>query len=178
MEYDVSSAEPLLERTPRVLHAITSKLPPTWLDAREKAGAWSTREVVFHMADLERDAWLVRADTFLEPGSRGVLGGVERERFRRRYADVSVDEALEDFRRLRVANLETLRSYGLGEADLHRECRHPDFGVVRLSHLLSTWVVHDLTHLAQISRTLAAQYHEAVGPWADFLSVLEPRDRP
>jgi hypothetical protein len=178
MEYDVSSAEPLLERTPRVLHATVSGLPPAWLDAREKPGTWSIREIVFHMADLERDAWLGRARTFLEPGARGVLGGVERERFRRRYADASVEEALEDFRRLRVANLESLRSYGLGEADLHRESRHPDFGVVLLSQLLSTWVVHDLTHLAQISRTLAAQYREAVGPWADFLSVLGRPERP
>lgn len=47
-----------------------------------------------------------------------------------------------------------------------------------LSHLLSTWVVHDHTHLAQISRALAAQYREAVGPWTRSLSILRPRPTP
>ncbi len=27
---------------------------------------------------------------------------------------------------------------------------HPDFGEVKVRELLSTWVVHDLTHIAQM----------------------------
>lgn len=49
--------------------------------------------------------------------------------------------------------------------------RHPALGEVR-PQLLSTWVVHDLTHLSQIDRTLASQYRDEVGPWQAFLSVL------
>jgi len=38
--------------------------------------------------------------------------------------------------------------------------------------LLATWAVHDLTHLHQISRIMAQQYREAVGPWSAYLGVL------
>jgi hypothetical protein len=44
---------------------------------------------------------------------------------------------------------------------------------VSLSQLLATWVVHDLTHLHQLSRVMAHQYQEAVGPWSAFLGVLK-----
>ncbi len=49
---------------------------------------------------------------------------------------------------------------------------HPEFGEVTAKQLLATWVVHDQTHVAQIARTLAWQYGEAVGPWRKYLSVL------
>ena len=45
-------------------------------------------------------------------------------------------------------------------------------GTVTLQQLLATWVVHDLTHLHQISRTMAHQYRGEVGPWEAFLGVL------
>ena len=41
-----------------------------------------------------------------------------------------------------------------------------------MSQLLSTWVVHDLDHLAQVSRVLAKAYTDAVGPWRVYLKVL------
>ena len=34
-----------------------------------------------------------------------------------------------------------------------------------MAELLSTWVVHDLSHLSQITRALCFRYKEAVGPW-------------
>ena len=50
---------------------------------------------------------------------------------------------------------------------------HPDLGEVTLSQLLSTWTVHDLDHINQISRVMAKQYNEAVGPWKNYLGVLK-----
>jgi hypothetical protein len=46
-------------------------------------------------------------------------------------------------------------------------------GEVTLSQLLATWAAHDLTHLHQISRVMAVQYREAVGPWNKFLGVMQ-----
>jgi len=43
---------------------------------------------------------------------------------------------------------------------------------VTLSQLLATWAVHDLTHLHQVSRVMAHQYCDAVGPWSAYLGVL------
>lgn len=36
----------------------------------------------------------------------------------------------------------------------------------------ATWVAHDLGHIVQISRVMAKQYREAIGPWRAYLSVM------
>jgi hypothetical protein len=73
---------------------------------------------------------------------------------------------------LRTENLDELRALNLRPEDLERRGRHPSLGAVTLSQLLATWAAHDLTHLHQISRLMACQYREAVGPWAAYLGVL------
>jgi hypothetical protein len=50
---------------------------------------------------------------------------------------------------------------------------HPEFGEVSLRQLLSTWVVHDLTHVRQIATVMAKKYQTAVGPWREYLSILK-----
>ena len=49
---------------------------------------------------------------------------------------------------------------------------HPTFGEVTLRQLLATWVVHDLNHIRQIVRFMARKYDEAVGPWKEYLTIL------
>jgi len=56
---------------------------------------------------------------------------------------------------------------------LDREGVHPAFGRVTLRQLLATWVCHDLAHLAQIARVMAKQYRDAVGPWKEYLAILD-----
>lgn len=41
-----------------------------------------------------------------------------------------------------------------------------------MRNLIAGWVVHDLTHLAQITRVLARRYGAAVGPWREYLGIL------
>lgn len=175
MKYDTASATALLSRTPPVLRAMLEGLPGAWLDAAEAPGTWSPREVACHMADLEQDAWLPRARTILEYGTARPLAGIDRERFRTRYAGRSIEAVLDGFTVAREANLRALHELEV-DAALDSVGRHTLLGDVRLSELLSAWVVHDLTHLAQIGRALAAQYRDEVGPWIRFLSILRPRD--
>ena len=63
----------------------------------------------------------------------------------------------------------------LRDADFTRTGAHPAFGAVTLAQHLAAWAVHDLTHIHQISRVLAHQYREAVGPWSQYLGVLKSR---
>jgi hypothetical protein len=84
----------------------------------------------------------------------------------------TLDQLLDDFAQARAKGLGELAEMKLGAEDLRRRGRHPSFGVVTLSELLATWAAHDLTHLHQISRVMAYQYREAVGPWARFLGVM------
>lgn len=59
------------------------------------------------------------------------------------------------------------------EIILSKKGIHPAFGEVTLSQLLSTWVVHDLNHIAQICRVMAKQYKAEVGPWIEYLKILQ-----
>ncbi|HEU4690351.1 MAG TPA: DinB family protein, partial [Vicinamibacterales bacterium] len=79
---------------------------------------------------------------------------------------------LDEFALLRRENLSQLESMNLTEADFERRGRHPELGVVTLGQLLATWVAHDLDHVAQISRVLARQYSDAVGPWRAYLRII------
>jgi hypothetical protein len=81
-------------------------------------------------------------------------------------------ELLTEFRQLREGNLAELRSLHLSTTQLQLIGEHPEFGEVTLEQLLATWVTHDLAHLAQITRVMAKQYREAVGPWQAYLPVL------
>ena len=89
--------------------------------------------------------------------------------------DRPVGALLDDFARLRAANLETLAGWRLTDSRLALEGEHPELGRVTLRQLLATWVAHDLGHLGQIARVMAKQYRDAVGPWRAYLPVL---DRP
>jgi hypothetical protein len=84
----------------------------------------------------------------------------------------SLEQLLDEFARLREENLVALRALNLQPDDLKRRGKHPELGGVTLSELLATWAVHDLTHVHQLSRVMAHQYREAVGPWSAYLGVL------
>lgn len=176
MNYDPVLARAILERTPRVVRAMLAGLPSEWLDAPEGPGAWSPRDVVCHLADLEHDAWLPRLRTILEHGRGRPLRAVERERFRLEFHGVPLEVVLDEFATVRDANLQDVNELVADDRALAMHGRHPDFGDVEVGQLLATWVVHDLTHLTQISRTLAVQYRDAVGPWREYLSVLAAKD--
>jgi hypothetical protein len=79
---------------------------------------------------------------------------------------------LDEFALLRRESLRALASLGLTESDFDRRGRHPELGVVTLRQLLATWVAHDLDHIVQISRVLARQYTDEVGPWRAYLRII------
>lgn len=64
------------------------------------------------------------------------------------------------------------RALDLQPRQLLTRGQHPALGVVTVSELLATWAAHDLTHLHQVSRVMASQYRDAVGPWIRFLGVM------
>ena len=49
---------------------------------------------------------------------------------------------------------------------------HPVLGEVTLRNLLATWVANDLTHITEITRVMAKQYKEEMGPLARILQIL------
>jgi hypothetical protein len=170
--HDLSSTISILTATPSVLHALLSPLPAVLLQTSESPTTWTPTEVVAHLVHGERTDWMPRVRIILRSGETETFPAFQREAHRSAPLPAIAD-LLAEFTRLRTESLTELRSLNLTPADLARTGRHPAFGVVTLSQLLATWATHDLTHLHQISRTLAFQNRDAVGPWKQYLGVLQ-----
>jgi hypothetical protein len=171
MEKNLQVTVALLTRTPAALNALLRDLPESWTHGNEGEQTWSASDVVGHLIHCERDDWIPRAQSILQFGETRVFDPFDREGFAN--PEMPLDQRLDEFARLRAANLEELRSWNLQPQDLERRGQHPALGAVTLSQLLATWAAHDLTHLHQISRVMAYQYREPVGPWSQFLGVLK-----
>ncbi len=172
MQFTIDRSLAILARTPSVLEALLRDLPDDWVRADEGAATWSPFDVVGHLIHGERTDWIPRARIVLEHGESRPFEPFDRFAQFEASRGKRLGELLDEFAALRAANLQSLRAHGLAPADLARRGRHPELGTVTLEQLLATWVVHDLGHLAQITRTMAKQYGSAVGPWKAYLPVL------
>jgi hypothetical protein len=172
MDHNLQDTISLLSATPAALNALLRDLPETWTHQNEGENTWSARDVVSHLIQAERTNWMPRARFILEFGETRTLETFVRQGDARESEDNSLGQLLDEFARLRSENLGQLRALHLRPKDLDLRGRHPALGVVTLSQLLATWAAHDLTHLHQISRVMAHQYREAVGPWSAYLGVL------
>jgi hypothetical protein len=173
MNHQLPDSIALLARTPTALNALLRDLPETWTFRNEGENTWSVFDVVGHLNHGERTDWIPRARTILQFGEAKPFEPFDREAQGRESQGKSLGQLLDEFATLRSENLEELRAMNLKPDDLARRGRHPALGVVTLAELLATWAAHDLTHLHQISRVMAYQYREAVGPWTRFLGVMQ-----
>jgi hypothetical protein len=172
MNFDLSRGVAVLERTPGAARSLLAGLPDEWARSNEGPETWSPFDVLGHLIDCEETNFMVRARAILAPGGDRRFPPFDRFRHLRVNAGKTVGELLDRFADLRTGNLAELTGLRLTPADLARTGEHPDFGEVTLAQLLSTWVVHDLNHLAQMIRVMARQYRDAVGPWKAYLPVL------
>ena len=173
MEQNLPQTMLLLARTPATLNALLRDLPEIWTLQNEGENTWSAFDVVGHLIHCERTDWMPRARIVLQFGESQTFGPFDRWGHVRESQGKSLEQLLDEFAHLRSENLDELRALNLQQQDLERRGRHPAFGVVTLSELLATWAVHDLTHLHQISRVMAHQYRDTVGPWSEYLGVLQ-----
>jgi hypothetical protein len=163
----------LLERTPGTLDELLRGMPDEWTTANEGPDSWSPREIVGHLSHAERNDWIPRVHHLLEFGESQPFSPFDRLPQREQIQRKEMDELLAEFAALRATSLDQLRKLDLGSAEMERRGFHPALGRVTLNQLLATWAAHDLTHLHQISRVMAHQYREAVGPWSKFLGVMQ-----
>jgi hypothetical protein len=174
MDYRFEDALPVLRRTPAVLSELLRDLPGCWTQAREGPGTWSPCDVVGHLIHGERTDWVPRIEHMLRHGDAVPFPPFAREAMLTASRGASLGALLDTFRGLRAGSLDRLATLGLTEADLERQGRHPEFGLVTMRQHLATWVAHDLGHIGQVVRVMARQYSEAVGPWRAYLSMLRP----
>ena len=175
MDFALAASTDVLARTPATLRAILADLPEPWIRGREGPDTFNPFDVVGHLIDGEETDWIPRARIILARGPDPRFEPYDRFRHWKRNVGRTLSELLEEFARLRATNLDLLRSWKLTDGQLELRGVHPTFGPVTLRQLLAAWVVHDLGHVAQVTRVMAKQYREAVGPWVPFMPVLMDR---
>jgi hypothetical protein len=168
----IEEAMAILARTPSTLDAALRGLPESWTVAHEGGETWSAFDVLGHLIHGEEVDWIPRAKIILAHGDARAFDKFDRLAQFTASAGRTLPDLLDDFARLRDANLRELASFNLTDADLDRVGRHPELGAVTLRQLLATWVTHDLDHIMQIARVLARQYSDEVGPWRAYLRII------
>ena len=172
MELQLDTAFGSLAHTPCVLDAMLRGRSDAWLTCRKSVDAFSPIDVIGHLILAEQTNWLPRVRTILEHQETRTLPPFDRFAFQPIMEGKSIGDLLDTFAALRTQSLQTLTDLRLTGHDLALTGQHPDFGAVTLGNLLATWVVHDLGHITQVAKTMANEYHDAVGPWLAYLSIL------
>jgi DinB superfamily len=172
MKYNLERSCEILERTPAVLKALLTGIGDEWIYSNEGVETFSPYDVVGHLIHGEKTDWRDRATMILEHGVSKTF--VPYDRFAQYEASKgkTLQQLLSEFEEVRIKNLEWFRSLHLSGTDLDKKGIHPSLGEVTLRQLLTTWVIHDLTHIAQITRVMAKQYKDEMGPWLEFFRIM------
>ncbi len=172
MNFTIEKSIEILERTPEVLEAMLKNISAEWTEKTEGGETWSVFDVLGHLVHGEKTDWIPRVEIILSDRQDKTFEPFERFAQFEESKGKTLPELLDEFKRLRKKNIDVLRSKKLTGKNLKEKGVHPAFGEVTLAQLISTWTVHDLDHVAQISRVMAKQYKEEVGPWIDYLRIL------
>lgn len=172
MKYSLNRSYEILERTPAVLRTLLSGLHDDWVTENEGPETYSPYDVVGHLIHGEQTDWTARMKMILEFGKTKTFVRWNREAMYEESEGKSLQQLLDEFAILRKENMIWFKSLKLTETDLDKQGMHPVLGDVTLRNLLATWVVHDLTHIAQITRVMAKQYQAEMGPWPEFFRIL------
>jgi hypothetical protein len=173
MQFHLTHALEVLERTPETLRALLGGLSETWTSPNEGPDTFSAFDNVGHLIHGERTDWIPRIRIILTQAANRRFEPYDRFAQYHESQGKTMTDLLDEFARLRAANLVTVRDWQLSDRELALQGEHPSLGPVTLEQVLATWVAHDLGHVAQTARVMAKQYREAVGPWRAYLPVLD-----
>jgi len=172
MEFNLERSISLLDTTPSVIQAWLSPLPPELILSNDGSDTWSAFDIVGHLIHGEKTDWIPRAEIILSDKEDKEFTSFDRFAMFTENKGKSIHDLAAEFENLRRQNIARLRSMDIGESDLDRTGIHPELGMVNLRQLISTWVTHDLNHLAQIAEVMARQHKHQVGPWKAYLGIL------
>lgn len=159
-------ATTILETTPARWTQLTAKLPAELLTRSPASGEWSALDCLQHLVDAERWVFPARVEAILagqdfpafDPDSQGSKSDVTQT-----PADLAGE-----FARRRRDGLTVLRK--VTPADMGRQARHQEIGLVTISELLHEWAGHDLMHTVQAERALMQPFIQGCGPWQSYFT--------
>lgn len=172
MKFNLNKSIQVLNNTPDVLLALLHDLDEEWTNKNEGENTWTAKEVLAHLIVLEETGWLPRVKVILNSGAGEKLAPINMESHFDLAKNTTLEELLSKFRAIRQHQLKELSGLHLSESDFQKTAEHPVLGTITVQQIIATWVTHDLTHTAQISRVMAKQYINAIGPFVKFLNRL------
>jgi hypothetical protein len=169
----MSATEPMLPAaldvlasTPETLHALLGALSDAAVSAPGDEG-WSPKDVLAHLTSLNGPAIMDRLRPILEenlPPIANIDEAALLERSELRHLPVAA--LLDDFAHRRMESVAWLR--GLQPAAFLRSGVHSIAGTVTVADIIHHLAWHDLLHLEQICRLLAAPLNERRGAMRTF----------
>lgn len=172
MSFSIPKSIAVLERTPNVLSNMLQNLPNEWVNCNEGTETWSAFDVIGHLIQGEKADWMIRTKIILSDKTDKSFEAFDRFAQFKNSEGKSINDLILEFASLRKVNLEELKSLEINEIDLRKTGNHPAFGTVSLRQVLATWVAHDLSHIAQISRVMGKHYKEDIGPFVQYLRIM------
>jgi len=173
MNFTIENSIQILERTPAVLNTLLQGISAEWTSNNEGDETWSVYDIIGHFIHGEKTDWIPRAEIILSDKPDKAFAPFDRFAQFKESKGKSLRQLLDEFTMLRKKNIDILFSKKITDSNLEETGIHPAFGAVTMSQLLSAWVVHDLNHIGQICRVMAKQYKSAVGPWTEYLKILQ-----
>jgi len=152
-----------LESTPALLARAAAEVPEDGVRQRGTAGGFSLVEHVWHLADLEREAYGVRIRRLLTE-DEPVLSNFEGDRVARErmYLRRDLAEGLLAFTSARTRNLQRLRE--VSAEDWKRAGRQEGIGRIQLSDVPRMMTEHDRAHGVEIAELVAELRDRIVPP--------------
>src|SRR5881409_1930899 len=118
MDFDLNLTIEVLRRSPATLRTLLEGLSEPWIRGNEGPETFSPFDVVGHLIDGEETDWMPRARIILARGPDPRFEPYDRFRHRARNVGRTLTSLLDEFARLRAANLEVLTSWRLSDAQL------------------------------------------------------------
>ena len=148
----LGSRDPLdvLRSTPSELPRTIQGLSRDQIAMPEAVGKWSMAQVLQHLADSDL-VWGYRVRMVLSH-ERPTITGYDQDLWAERlnYAAADAQQAIDDFRVMRQANLRLLSRASAD--DLQRVGVHAERGEESVAHLVRLYAGHDILHLQQLAR--------------------------
>jgi hypothetical protein len=141
--------------TPRKLERMLKGAPSSKLRKRPAPGKWSVAEIVAHISDAELvGGYRIRA-ILGDPGTQII--GFDQDAWvtALHYDKRDPRKSFEQFCALRAANLALLKT--LTPEQWEHYGMHSERGKESVAHIARMFAGHDINHLAQIERILAAK---------------------
>jgi len=172
MKFDLDKTVEILQQTPYTLQRMLDGLSPEWTGSRGDRENWAPYDVIGHLIHGEETDWIPRAEIILTQGENRTFDKYDRLAQFEKSKGKPLSDLLTEFAHLRSANIEKLVRMQLTQEQLQLKGIHPALGEVTLEQLLATWAVHDLNHIRQIVVYMGKLYGEEVGPWKEYLLIL------